>query len=279
MHKFLVETAATLRYAQHAVMPPVGVVVAKAPEAPAAPKADAALVSSEDGSVDLAKVGEHVGRILEAAEALAAGLRADADNEVIAIRAGAEKAAADRRREAEDDARLIREQAKRVLIAAQDQAARIVAEADEEAASLRAAAEQRLQARTEKIQRVASQHADRVVRYEHDAVRRLEEARADLERAIERLTGSESRPVVDLSQSRPTVRTGALPERADMTSDASARVPAPATPTVAEPIQTPGPDPVSNLVRAAVERAVEHSTPRRSRSAPQEGDPAAPPSR
>lgn len=264
VHKFLVETAATLRYAQHATLAPAqGVVVDKGPEPEKAPPPELTGLVSEDGVADFTKVGEQVTRILEAAETLAAGLREDAENEMINARARAEKAAADRIREAEEDAVLIREQAKRVLVASQEQAARITNEAEDEATAIRSAAEQRLQQRNEKIQRVARQHADRVIRFEHDAVRRLEDARADLQRAIERLTGSEQNPVVDLSRGRAGVRTGSL-ELAEGDDVVVPIYPEPVPPTVAPSVEPAGSDPVSNLVRAAVERAVEHSTTRRS---------------
>lgn len=275
VHKFLVETAAVLRYVQHAALSTApGVVVDPAPEEVTARSRispELAALVTEEGAIDLHKVGDQVSRILEAAETLAAGLCEDAEREAIAIRAGAEQAAADRIREAEQDARVMRDQAKRVLVTSQEQAGRITSEAEEEATALRAAAEQRVQQRTEKIQRVAQQHADRVKRFERDTVRRLEDARADLQRAIEQLTGSIDNPVLDLSRPRPSIRTGSLEETVedgDQVVSLYLESVSPAVTTPVEPVEadTVGSDPVSNMVRAAVERAVEHSTTNRTGS-------------
>lgn len=241
VHKFLVEVAATLRYAQHQSIPRV----AARPEAP--PRSDTHAV------------GKRVVEILEAAEELAAGIRDEAANEAADIRAQAELQAADRLREAEAEVARTKEQAKRLLIAAQEKAARIVADAEAEAESMIATAEEQAKARAGQIERRARQHAQRILRFEADVRERLEGIREDLRQAIERLVGSEDRPIIDLTQERPLLRvgTGATDAVVDTDADADARTePSP---------ETLAADPIEGMVRSAVDRAVEAS---RRRAAP-----------
>ncbi len=225
VHKFLVEVAATLRYAQHQSIPRVS-----RPEP--APRGDTQVV------------GKRVVEILRAAEELAAGIRDEAANEAAELRAQAELHVADRMREADAETARTREQAKRLLLAAQEKAARIVSDAQVQAESTIAAAEERANARAEHIERRARQHAERILRFEADVRERLEGARDDLRQAIERLVGSEERPVIDLTGARPAVRTGAGrpsdPEAVPTTAGLNA-------------------DPLENMVRSAVDRAVEAS--------------------
>jgi hypothetical protein len=259
VHTFLVEMAALLRAAQQGAAEAAGAGVTGAERRDAARALRAeALELAEDGVVDPARLSEQISRILDAADAVAAGLRADAEQALLVARSNAEQEAADRMREAESDAETIREQAKRVLVSSQDQAERIVAEAEAHAESLRLAADERAKIRNQRLQRVADQHAERVLRFEHDAISRLRQAQADLQQAIERLTGSESSPVLDLSGGQPSVRVGSIERRSGR------RTVPPVRPRVAErstqrTSDAPDADPVNRLVRAAVDRAVEHA--------------------
>ncbi|MCX7620475.1 MAG: DivIVA domain-containing protein [Acidimicrobiales bacterium] len=228
VHKFLVEVAATLRYAQHQSIPRV------APRAELPPRADAQMVS------------KRVVEILKAAEELAAGIRDEAANEAAGIRAQAELHAADRLREVEAQTARTKEQAKRLLLTAQEQAARIVAEAEAEAQAIVAAAEQEAKARASRIEHRARQHAARILRFEADTRVRLEGIREDLRHAIERLTGSEERPIIDLTEERPRLRIGNQQAHNQDTD------PEPPPDAVA-------PDPLEQMIRSAVDRAVEAS--------------------
>ncbi|MEZ5142522.1 MAG: hypothetical protein R2726_08405 [Acidimicrobiales bacterium] len=139
----------------------------------------------------------------------------------------------------------LRDQAKRVLQAAEQQAAALVAEAERRAQDTVRGAVDQGRLRAERIERRAERHADQVRRYEADVHERLTEARADLERAIARLTGSPDEPVLDLSTERPGVRIGSM-------------TPGEPVPTPAEPSL----DPTARLMRAAVGRALDHATGR-----------------
>jgi hypothetical protein len=235
-------------------------------------RADALDLVNDDGRADSGRLGEKISEILQAAEMLASDLHADAEQALLVARSDAEQEVADRRREAEASAAAVREQAKRVLTASQEQAARILAEAEDHAASLRTDADERAKIRNERLQRVAEQHAERVLRFERDAIGRLREAQDDLQQAVERLTGSEHSPVLDLSHDQPAVRVGSIDVEAG-----PAAPPAPAerirvTERSTERLGSDegNADPVNRLVRAAVERAVENSAD------PESADPSVP---
>jgi hypothetical protein len=261
VHQFLVEMAAVLRAAQRGIAAAAGHDDGLQPL-----RADAVELVDGDGKVDRSRLGEKISQLLETAELQAADMRADAEQALLVARSNAEQEAADRRREAEADAETIREQAKHVLISSQEQAERIVAEAEAHAESLRQAADERASARNERLQRVAERHAERVLRFERDAVARLREAQGDVQQAIERLTGSESSPVLDLSGGQPSVRVGALdvstrpalPARSGAVDDRPTRRRV-AERSTERTSDDPNADAVNRLVRAAVDRAVEHA--------------------
>jgi DivIVA domain-containing protein len=252
VHKFLVEVAATLRYALHSSFPSVTVVApptvttpAPTTPAPTTPALTPLTPSTGASAADLTGLGHQVDDVVRAAEALGASLRQQAEAEATEIKARAELEAADRRREAERAADEQREQARRVLLAAEQQAAALVADAEQRAQETLRGAVDQARARAGRIERRAERHAERVGRFEADVHERLAAARADLDRALDRLTGTADEPVLDLSTERPGVRTGSL-------------VPDAAPTTLTD---DHGPiDPAVQLMRAAVGRAVGHAT-------------------
>jgi DivIVA domain-containing protein len=269
VHKFLVEVAATLRYARHASNydppppPPPPPAAASLGVAGAEPvvalRADALELVNDDGRADARGLGQRITQILDAAETLASSIHADAEQALLVARANAEQEVATQKQEAEAEIAGLREQAKRVLSASQAKAERIVAEAEDHAASLRSAADQRAKIRNQRLQRVAEQHAERVLRFERDAVGRLKEAQDDLQQAVERLTGSEHSPVLDLSSGQPSVRVGSI--EVDGPQPPEPREPVPrrrvgehSTLRIGEESSV---DAVNRMVQAAVERAAQ----------------------
>ena len=240
VHKFLVEVATTLRYAFHTSFPTVTVVSPTPPPAPVA-------VPTGEGT-DLAGLGNQVDEVLRAASALGSSLRDQAEADATTIKAQAELDAADRLREAEAEAEARREQARRVLQAAEHQAAALLADAEQQAQDIVRGAVDQARARAERIERRAERHAERVQRFEADVHDRLTAARADLDKAIERLAGSADEPVLDLSTERPGVRIGSL---------IPGEPPAGSTVSVSDAV-----DPAARLMRAAVGRALDHATGR-----------------
>lgn len=199
VHKFLVEVAATLRYALHSSFPTV-TVVNPTPPSPA----------TTEVHPDLSQLGNQVNEVIRAAETVAASVRDQAEAEATEIRARAELDASDRRRDAEIEVNALKDQARRVLQAAEQQAAAVIADAERQAQDARQRAVDQGRRRAERLERRAAHHAEQVRRYEEDVHERLSAARSDLDRAIIRLAGSPRYPVVDLSTQRPGVRVGSL---------------------------------------------------------------------
>jgi DivIVA domain-containing protein len=280
VRRFLVEVAAAVRYALHNPMLSTG--PRPAPAAPSGARARGGV--TEDG-FDI--LGDEVANILRATHDVVQKMRAEAEAEGQAIRDAARSDAEELRRQSVEELRVSQQEAeaeivwqqervKRLLITAKEQADSIVAEAAEQARALVSAAEEQAADRVAVIESQAHQHAEQILRAERDAVRRLRAAQDDLLSAIERLTGSETRPVLDLTAlTRPVVRSGQIdpgaPGRAD--EPTAATTAAPSETTSEEPTETPHgthhgavraaaerPDPIQQMIASAVSRAVEGSS-------------------
>jgi DivIVA domain-containing protein len=226
---FLTEVAASYRYAVHNLLPGasgagVGPATGRHPSA-----------SASDG---LSRVGEEVSEILRSAEKIAETVRSEADTDAATIRAQADLESAELRQAADLD----REQAKRLLTHAQEQADTIVAEAEEQARSLLEQANTDATERSEELLGRSRRHAEQILRAERAVVERLHEVRADVDSAIDRLAGSDERPVLDLTSGEPVLRVGGL---------------LPSPPDDAEPANEATEDPLRTMIRAAVDRAAD----------------------
>jgi DivIVA domain-containing protein len=225
---FLTEVAASYRYAVHNLLPGasgVGQATGRHPSGGVTPDA-------------LTRVGQEVAEILRSAEKVAETVRNEADAEAAAVRARADLEAAELRQAAERD----REQAKRLLTHAQEQSETIVAEAGTEARALVEQAEADATQRADEVLGRSRRHAEQILRAERAVIERLHEVRSDVDSAIDRLAGSEDRPVLDLTSGEPVLRVGG-PPAADDDPDAAS--------------EAGDEDPVRTMVRNAVGRAAE----------------------
>lgn len=221
---FLTEVAASYRYAVHNMLPGASGVGPATSRHPAATGTDA-----------LSRVGQEVSEILRSAEKIAETVRAEADDDAANVRARADLEAAELHQAAERD----REQAKKLLTHAQEQADTIVGEAEDQArAVLQQANDEATQKSDEMIGR-SRRHAEQILRADRAVIDRLHEVRADVDAAIDRLSGEES-PVLDLTSGDPVVRVGGLLPTTDDADQATA---------------ASGDDPLRTMIRAAVDRA------------------------
>lgn len=222
---FLTEVAASYRYAVHNLLPGASGVGQATGRHPATVGSDA-----------LTRVGQEVAEILRSAEKVAETVRSEADADASAVRAQADLEAAELRQEAERD----REQAKRLLTHAQEQSETIVREAEERASQIIEQAEAEANARAEEIMGRSRRHAEQILRAERAVIERLHEVRSDVDNAIDRLAGTEDKPVLDLTSGEPVLRVGGVPgvePRVEPTADDE--------------------DPVRTMVRHAVDLAAE----------------------
>lgn len=223
---FLTEVAASYRYAVHNLLPGASGVGPATGRHPAATGTDA-----------LSRVGQEVSEILRSAEKIAETVRAEADSDAATVRARADLESAELHQAAERD----REQAKRLLTHAQEQADTIVAEAEEQARTLVDQANEESTQRSEEMLGRSRRHAEQILRAERAVVERLHEVRTDVDSAIDRLAGSEERPVLDLTSGEPVLRVGGLlPTSTDDDADAAG-----------------DDDPLRTMIRAAVDRAAD----------------------
>lgn len=220
--QFLTEVAASYRYAVHNMLPGASGVGSAAGRHPAAAGTDA-----------LSRVGEEVSEILRSAEKIAETVRTEADNDAANVRSRADLEATELHQAAERD----REQAKKLLTHAQEQADTIVAEAEEQARAVLAQANDEATQTSEEMLGRSRRHAEQILRAERAVVDRLHEVRADVDAAIDRLAGSEERPVLDLTSGEPVLRIGG-------------RLPSPEGDQAADEG-----DPLRTMIRAAVDRA------------------------
>jgi DivIVA domain-containing protein len=225
---FLTEVAASYRYAVHNLLPGASGVGPATGRHPAATGTDA-----------LSRVGQEVSEILRSAEKIAETVRGEADTDAATVRARADLEAAELHQAAERD----REQAKRLLTHAQEQADTIVAEAEEQARTLVEQANEEATQRSEEMLGRSRRHAEQILRAERAVVERLHEVRTDVDSAIDRLAGSEERPVLDLTSGEPVLRVGGLlPTTSTDEGDAEAAA---------------DDDPLRTMIRAAVDRAAD----------------------
>jgi DivIVA domain-containing protein len=220
---FLTEVAASYRYAVHNTLPGAAGV------GPATGRHPAASTSADA----LTKVGQEVAEILRSAEKVAETVRAEADADASSIRARADLEAAELRQAAEQD----RDQAKRLLTHAQEQADTIVAEAEEQAQAIVDQMTNDARHRSDDLLGKSRRHAEEILRAERAVLERLHEVRGDVDMAIDRLVGSDERPVLDLTTGEAVLRVGSL------------------GPAPAEQEAPSGDDPVRDMMRAAVIRA------------------------
>jgi DivIVA domain-containing protein len=223
--QFLRDVAASYRYRMLDVpptAPPEG--PGEAPSAPEAPNS-------------LARVGQEVAEILRAASKLADTVRNEAETDAAAIRARAELDAADARQAAERD----REQAKRLLVRAQEQADAILAEAEEQALSRLTEAQEDARRQSEQAGERAQRQAEQLARAESEAVERLAAVRASLDSAINDLTNDAPGPVLDLTSDEALIKIGG------------------GEPGRAGPGVETRRDPVTHMIRSAVQRAKDHA--------------------
>jgi DivIVA domain-containing protein len=235
---FLLEVAAALRLALHTTRPPV---VDVAPVV-ALPSVPATVRARGD---DFARLGSEVAEVLRSAHDAVAALHQQADVEIAARREEALAQGEEIRRQAETDASWTHDRAKRVLITAQDQADAIVAEAEATAAEVLATARRQAREHADQVATRTRRHAEQILRAEREALRRLHQAQAGVAAAVEMLTGSETRPVVDLTELRPNVRLGSLSVEVE--------------PEPAPELAPATNDPLARMIRNAVDRATEHA--------------------
>jgi len=146
---------------------------AHADEPPTAPH------TAEGAALDLTRVGDHVAKVLAAAEEAAAKLRAEADLEARTTRENAAKAAADLTAHAEEKAQAERAAARRALEEAEATAAGLRADADEY---------------VEERRRQADEQAALIVRDAERRAARIAETAADRHRIVlSNIEASESR--------------------------------------------------------------------------------------
>jgi DivIVA domain-containing protein len=227
---FITEVAASYRYAVHNLLPGASGVGQSAGRHPSASAAE-----------NLTRVGQDVAEMLRSAEKIAETLQAEAEAEASSVRAAADVEAAELRQGAERD----REQAKRLLVHAQEQADAIVAEAEEQARERLKQADEEATERAEELLSRSQRHAEQILRAERAVIERLHAVRGDVDLAIDRVAGSEERPVLDLTSGEPVLRVGGLPAGDDD------EVPAPDPPTEGDA------DPLRTMIRQAVRRAGE----------------------
>jgi DivIVA domain-containing protein len=220
---FLTEVAASYRYAVHNLLPGASGVGSATGRHPAA-------VSNAEA---LTKVGQEVADILRSAEKVAETVRAEAEADANSIRARTDLEVAELRQAAEQD----RDHAKRLLTHAQQQAESIMAEAEQQAQLVAEQMTSDASQRADEMISRSRRHAEQILRAERAVIERLQEVRSDVDGAIDRLAGSEDRPVLDLTSGEAVLRVGD-------------EAPAPAAGSGPEPG-----DPVVEMMRAAVRRA------------------------
>jgi DivIVA domain-containing protein len=182
------------------------------------------------------------------AEAEETTTQAEADAEELLARAEAE--ADELLTQAETDAEQQRDRARRVLAAAQEEAQALIAEAEARALRVLKGARQDALNHAQQVSTTLEARADQLVEAEQGTLQRLNEARRQLSKLIEELAGAD--PVVG-----PTIEILRLAVDARTTGEPSMAAP-PATVTEIPAIE-PDDDadhPVSQMVRAAVARAV-----------------------
>jgi DivIVA domain-containing protein len=195
---FLTEVAASYRYAVHNLLPGASGVGPATNRHPA---------SGATGDA-LTRVGQEVAEILRSAEKVAETVRDEADAEAAALRARADLEVAELRQAAERD----REQAKRLLTHAQEQSETIIREAQGEASTILEQSEADATQRADEILGRSQRHAEQILRAERAVIDRLHDVRGGIDDAIDRLAGSEDRPVLDLTSGEPVLRVGATPD-------------------------------------------------------------------
>jgi hypothetical protein len=234
VRKFLAEVAATLRLAQRSTVPPVLVPLTTGPGA------------AVDASAAFDRASADVGRILRAAEVSAQTRRDETEALVASIIERAEHDADDLRRQATEAAALDTERARRVLLVAQQQAEALTAEAELRAAAMLDAAREHARQHARRIAQEARRRADEVAETEGEALLRLNQARLELVAAIDSLSTSRTRAVLDI--------TGPV---ADIHLEAS-------DPSTTDDLDGPEPqdlrldddvDPTRSLIQRAVDRA------------------------
>lgn len=239
---FLVETAASFRYAMQNLLPGV---TPWAAERPSWARSDPAEVANE--------VAKDVAQILDAASCAADSMLAEAENDAARIRASADHHAAQLREQAERD----RERVKRLLLRSEEQAASIVAQAEEQAQQQRVTAERDAVRRQRDTLARARRRAEDLTVAERQLVERLTELRSDIDALLRgetsRTTSAEaldaSAPALD-----PSDPDG---QRHPTPTPTPAPAPAPADDT-RRPGHSPDGSPddrTSRLVQAAVHRA------------------------
>jgi F0F1-type ATP synthase membrane subunit b/b' len=234
------------------------------------------------------ELGRQVAGVLRAANEEAARVRADAASEAEAIRAEARVQAEALRAEAEQD----RDEAKRLLVRARERAEQMVAEAEQRAGQVVADAEHQARARVAAVLDTGRARLERLAVEERLSRDRLLEAQADLQGVIQRI--SRPAPVIDLTRAEATIRFG-IQANAPLDEEEDEEFPPPPPPPpaavedlapepiVPERVVDPGEpddevnpdihatrrvDPLTTMVRTAVDRAVAYSTGRDETPAP-----------
>jgi len=245
---FLLEVASALRLALHTTRPPATASPAGLPVAEE---------QAADAGDDFTRLGREVANVLRMAHDAVALLRDQASLEIEGQRQDATARAEELRQQADADAAWTHDRAKRVLITAQEQADAIVADAERAATELIETARRQADDHTEQVAASTRRHAEQILRAEREALRRLHQAQAGVAAAVEMLTGSESRPVVDLTALRPNVRLGSLSLDIDG-PDPNEDDGGPDTSGTGRRDHSAD-DPALRMVRRAVNRAVEHA--------------------
>jgi DivIVA domain-containing protein len=241
--------------------------------------------ASEPGPSDeFGRLGQEIAGILRTARDGAGAIKAEAEGQAAAVRSRAEVEAGELHKSAEREAAQIRVDAERQL----EQATQALARANEQAAAIRAGADEAARHRIDELMVDVNRREADLRDAEQSAYLRLIGARNDLQTAIDRLldtldgdVAATADPVVDLTVAPPHVRTIGKPEPVtapEPPSGAEGQARPEATPAAGEaapgrersavgsvdldqPAGSAGADPLLRMVRAAVGRAAEASTP------------------
>ncbi len=233
---FLVEAAASFRYAMQNLLPGVTPLGAER--------------SSPTGSKP-GEIAKEVAEILDAAHRAAASVLAEAENDAARVRASADHHAAQLREQAERD----RDRVKRLLLRSEEQASSIIAQAEARAQQQRASVERDSVRRTRDSLARAKRRADDLTLAEHQLIERL----TDIRGSIDALLRDEPLDDATDAGATPPRDTDVPPERSVSSIDVRphpGRASAPDTdPPQTEPEDETPADRASRLVQAAVSRA------------------------
>lgn len=206
------------------------------------------------------QVGTQVAELMRAAHESVTAILEKADLDAAAIRDDAEHDAREIRRRSEADAAWQQDRAKRVLTTVQEQADAIVAEAEAQGRAIVANAAEQADVHAKQVTEKAQRHVEDILRAEREALARLHSAQHDVGRAIEAIVRADNRPVVDVRSPEADLRFAT--DRSGDGSDGASRADRDSSDprsnenwsSIQELAQQ---DPLMQMVRQAVDRAVD----------------------